>query len=156
MDMNTKLSIVVSILLGVLVAGPAGATETSSLVDGYLAISTALADDDLATAKTSSGSLAQEAHATGNHALAEPAAKLAEAGTIEDARGTFKTLSNGVIKLTEGQAGYYVMTCPMVKAEWLQKTKELANPYMGKAMLKCGSIKNGPSAGNGCGHGCGK
>lgn len=59
-------------------------------------------------------------------------------------------------KLTTGKAGYYVFTCPMAKAEWVQKTKDVQNPYMGKEMPGCGSIKGGASMGTmKMGGGCG-
>ena len=32
--------------------------------------------------------------------------------------------------------------CPMVNKPWLQKDKEIRNPYYGAAMLTCGSFKN--------------
>ncbi len=37
----------------------------------------------------------------------------------------------------------------MAKANWLQSTKEINNPYMGQEMLKCGSVerKIEPAAG---------
>jgi hypothetical protein len=30
----------------------------------------------------------------------------------------------------------------MVKANWLQTEKTVVNPYMGKSMLTCGTLKN--------------
>jgi len=30
----------------------------------------------------------------------------------------------------------------MVKASWLQTGKDIKNPYMGKEMLTCGTLKN--------------
>ncbi len=30
----------------------------------------------------------------------------------------------------------------MAKANWLQTGKDITNPYMGKAMLTCGVLKN--------------
>ncbi len=32
--------------------------------------------------------------------------------------------------------------CPMVKASWLQTDRAIRNPYMGRAMLSCGELKN--------------
>jgi len=30
----------------------------------------------------------------------------------------------------------------MAKASWLQKETDIKNPYMGKSMLTCGTLKN--------------
>ena len=35
----------------------------------------------------------------------------------------------------------YEVYCPMAKASWLQTSKEVANPYLGKAMNTCGEVR---------------
>ena len=35
----------------------------------------------------------------------------------------------------------YVYHCPMSKGDWIQTTREKANPYYGFKMLKCGQLK---------------
>ena len=35
----------------------------------------------------------------------------------------------------------YVFHCPMAKAEWVQPTKTVANPYYGFKMRDCGELK---------------
>lgn len=141
--MKTKLGFFVTPLVVLFAAIPLGAKGSTTLLDGYFEVSKALADDNLAAAKTSANGLAQKAHASGNHAVAEHASSVAGAQSISDARESFEPLSLDAIALAQGQSGYFVMTCPMAKADWLQNTDEVANPYMGKAMLKCGSIKTG-------------
>ena len=39
------------------------------------------------------------------------------------------------------QAGRHLFHCPMAQGfpKWVQTTEKMANPYMGKAMLECGS-----------------
>lgn len=32
-------------------------------------------------------------------------------------------------------------SCPMAKANWVQSSKEVVNPYMGKEMLDCGKVE---------------
>lgn len=140
--MKAKLGFFVTLVLSLLATVSVRAQDTAPLLDNYFEVSKALADDNLASAKTSSDSLTQKAKAAGKHALAEHAAKLAAAQTIADAREALKGVSHCAIDLAAGSPGYYVMTCPMAKADWLQKAKDLENPYMGKAMLKCGSIKS--------------
>jgi len=41
-----------------------------------------------------------------------------------------------------GKGTYHEAYCPMVKASWLQASKDINNPYMGKSMLTCGVLKN--------------
>ena len=44
--------------------------------------------------------------------------------------------------MAEGVEGQHVFTCPMAKADWLQTdSKQVSNPYMGKKMPTCGSLK---------------
>lgn len=73
--------------------------------------------------------------------MAQHATKLAAAQKLSDAREALKSLSTDAIGLAKSLPGYYVMTCSMVKADWLQNTKEVANPYGENALPKCGSIK---------------
>ena len=35
----------------------------------------------------------------------------------------------------------YIFHCPMTKGDWLQTTPEMKNPFYGRAMLKCGELK---------------
>jgi hypothetical protein len=47
--------------------------------------------------------------------------------------------------LAENRTGngiYHVTYCPMVKAGWLLAGKVIKNPYMGKAILAGGELKN--------------
>ncbi|MBN8708042.1 MAG: DUF3347 domain-containing protein [Verrucomicrobia bacterium] len=122
-------------------AGMAHAQDT--VLDNYTAVSTALAQDNLSAAKSAATTLAEGAKGT---ALAEHASALVKSDSLATAREHFKAISEEAVKLADGKAGYYVFTCPMVKAEWVQKTKEVQNPYMGKEMLGCGSIKSSSSA----------
>lgn len=139
--MKIQLVCVTAMLAGILALPSAQAGESSPLLDGYFAISQALASDNLDAAKSSAEKLAQTSQAAGNQDVAGHAAHLAATPSIEQARKAFKALSADAIRLAQGQPGFYVMTCGMAKADWLQNTKELANPYMGKAMLKCGHLK---------------
>ena len=77
-------------------------------------------------------------------AFAVTVKKLATADSPVAARGAFKALSRRAIHLAEGREGYHVAHCPMVSKDegyWVQITKAISNPYFGKAMLICGSIK---------------
>jgi hypothetical protein len=89
----------------------------------------ALVADDLASAKKAAAE------------LGAPGETLAGSTTLKDARAAFSDLSGQAEKLAAGQTGYFVMHCPMVKKDWVQTSKQVANPYAPKTMLTCGEIK---------------
>lgn len=131
-------------LLAVVTASLTGFVQAQDAVlDNYTAVSTALAQDDLSAAKSAAITLAESAEGA---PLANHASTLSKSDSLASARENFKAVSVEAVKLAEGKAGYYILTCPMVKSDWVQKSKEAQNPYMGKEMLNCGSIKSTPSA----------
>lgn len=72
----------------------------------------------------------------------------ANAGNIAHQREHFETLSqdmHDLVKATGAGEKLYYINCPMHNnnkgANWLSETKEVQNPYLGKAMSTCGSIK---------------
>ncbi len=73
------------------------------------------------------------------------AADLATARDVVGARRAFESLSRSMIRLAAADSrlahGRHVFTCPMTEGpgRWLQTSDELANPYMGQKMLRCGS-----------------
>jgi uncharacterized protein (DUF885 family) len=72
----------------------------------------------------------------------------ANAGNIKHQREHFDMLSKDMYQLVKtfgaGQQLYYDH-CPMYNdgkgANWLSETKEIANPYLGKSMPTCGTVK---------------
>jgi hypothetical protein len=77
-------------------------------------------------------------------AIAADAAQ--KASNPAEVRAAFKTLSTHVIELlrlappsSKLAPELYVMHCPMVNADWLQRTRDVANPY-DTTMPTCGSI----------------
>lgn len=116
-------------------ATPASATAAlDDAAKAYLAsyekLRAALAADNLADAKAAA-------------AKVEGAEKVAEAGSIGDARKAFVAVSARALALTKGQPGFYHAHCPMYPGggDWVQTSKEISNPYWGKTMLRCGTIK---------------
>lgn len=77
--------------------------------------------------------------------FATPASRVAGAESLIAARNSFRTLSGEAEKLAAGQSAYHVFTCPMVGADWVQKSTTVQNPYMGRQMSSCGSLKDAPS-----------
>lgn len=123
-------------LLTLLTAPTIMSLKAADLGDGdkqflatYEQVRAALAADDLAKAKAAAGQLGPEG------------AGIATADKIAPARTEFAKLSERAISLARGQSGYYVATCPMVKKDWVQTSEKISNPYAGKEMLTCGSIK---------------
>lgn len=136
--MNIKSIYAFVAILTALPAFAAGGGD--KVLDSYTSVSRALAADDLDAARRAAGELA--ATAKGDQArLAAKAEAVASSDSLEVAREKFKPLSEDAEKLAEGKDGYYVMTCPMAKADWVQKDKEVANPYYGTSMLHCGGPK---------------
>ena len=128
---------------------PGGVAADNAVVVRYDSVRTALAADDLAAARKASHALAAAARAGGagphRAAIATRADELRAAGDIAAARLAFGELSRALITLLVAEpalaVGATAYRCPMAKGykKWVQLGGELANPYMGKRMLKCGS-----------------
>jgi Cu(I)/Ag(I) efflux system membrane fusion protein len=84
---------------------------------------------------------------------------VASAKNIEKARNAFALLSESMIavamKFGAGSEPAYRFHCPMAfdsrGADWLQSKKQIANPYFGSVMFRCGTLKEtlGIKAGGG-------
>jgi hypothetical protein len=96
---------------------------------GYEKAHTALAADDLSTAKAAAADLGDEG------------AELSKSNSLKDARAAFEKLSTKAKQLATGQPGYHVYHCPMLKKDWVQTSTTTANPYGGKEMVGCGEIQ---------------
>lgn len=142
-------------------------TSTSpikGIVDGYLQLSQALAQDNDKNAaeagknivatmnsldKSSFTSEQTELYSEIEEGFKEHAEHISEnVGNIKHQREHFDMLSKDVYDLVKSFGGgqtLYVANCPMYNknkgANWLTASKEIKNPYMGTAMLKCGTIK---------------
>jgi hypothetical protein len=126
----------------------AGSPVPPSIVDPYLKIQTALAQDRVDDVRTSAGEIASAATALGEPAtkMNSAAAQLASAGVIADAREKFGTLTDALVTYMDEQRlkapdGVRKAYCPMARKSWLQKGDTLANPYYGTSMPTCGEFK---------------
>jgi Cu(I)/Ag(I) efflux system membrane fusion protein len=129
----------------------AASFDTNALTRAYLDMTTAMVDDETASAAlkklvTSAKVLAEQAPtslATPAALIAKEAAALAEKDLAAQ-RGGLKSLSERVIALVRSQPPaeltLYVAHCPMVEADWLQTGQTIANPYMGSSMPRCGTL----------------
>src|SRR6266481_4704059 len=121
-----------------------------SVYDHYLAIQKELAKDSIKGVDEHATAISKAVKADEMKMFSPDVAKqaeaLAKAKDLKAAREADKPLSASLIKyLADNKAGegvYHEAYCPMVKASWLQTEKAIKNPYMGKAMLSCGELKN--------------
>lgn len=108
----------------------------------YLKAQKALADDSFEPARQAVAALQE--HMDPEHAGL--AATAASASDIETLRAAFLPLSNALLD-SELPEGYRIAHCPMAfdweGAHWIQKEGEIANPYYGSGMLRCGVFVEG-------------
>lgn len=139
-------------------------TPTSKLLKVYINLKNALAKDDDKGAADAGNELAKtfddfdKSSLTAEQAkvfddIKEDAREHAEhigtnAGNIEHQREHFETISKDMydlVKVTGAGQKLYYTNCPMYNnnkgANWLSETKEIQNPYLGKSMATCGSVK---------------
>src|SRR5256714_8143710 len=109
-------------------AAPLSETDKQFLAR-YEKVRSALAADDLGAARTAAGDLGDEG------------VPLAKSSSLKDARAAFEQLTDKATQLAVGQAGFYVVHCPMLQKDWVQTSEKIANPYYGKEMATCGEIK---------------
>ena len=121
-----------------------------SVLDHYLKIQTELAKDSIKGVDENARAIANAVKGDDMKMLSPDVAKqadaLAQAKDVKAAREAFKPLSASLVKYLAdkkaGQGTYHEAYCPMAKANWLQTGKVINNPYMGKAMLGCGELRN--------------
>lgn len=134
-------------------AGEAGVLDISvdlavSLMEPYLAMQAAMANDDLDGAKTHLHALMERTGHAGP--LAELVHAMVESADLEAMRRPhLERLSNALIAAVRSRPeafdqDLFLMHCPMVYgetgADWLQDNDSLRNPYFGSMMLRCGDL----------------
>jgi uncharacterized protein DUF3347 len=126
----------------------AAAELPKALVEPYLQVQAALASDKFAPVAVNAKAIGAVAATLGKDAegLASTAKKLESANDIAAARTAFGEVSAALVAYAEKTksdlgADVRVAYCPMVNKPWLQKDKEIKNPYYGAAMISCGSFK---------------
>jgi len=147
-----------------LTAGPAFRDGLGTVLDAYLAVHDALARDDDGGARQAAERMSAACTALDTNGLegegvtawanlgAELRAAIAElhgAADIEARRAVLPRLTAATAALLDGY-GYRhgteparIFHCPMALdgagADWLQVADQVANPYFGEAMLRCGT-----------------
>lgn len=126
----------------------------TKLYQNYLNIKTALVADQSDAASKAADTFIKSASMIDYKVLSEgnldllrkDASKIADSRSIETQREAFNNLSNNMISLTKSfklaDKSVFVQYCPMAKASWLSSEQEIRNPYYGKSMLTCGSVKS--------------
>ncbi len=139
--------------------------QIASLLESYLTLSDAMADDDFEESMESlrvmhnrllevDGDLLEGAARAAweeiEAALHHPQHEMMENEDLEEFRKSFELLTHAMIRAAETFGGeavgeVYVIHCPMAfdfeGADWLQKDREIRNPYFGEAMLRCGEVR---------------
>jgi hypothetical protein len=133
-----------------------GALDT--LYSSYLGIQRSLARDDLAGAKKASDAFlvkppdlpAELSHSVDAKEVLKDLRAIHSAENLPSARKAFLGLSERMVLVMSeskyaGEDSALVFFCPMTNegkgGRWLQDSRKLANPYYGKSMLTCGSLK---------------
>lgn len=135
-----------------------------AILTGYLDMKNAFAKDDDKAAATAGNELVKTFDGFDKTTLNAEQAKVfgeiqtdarehaehigKNAGNIAHQREHFETLSKDLydlVKVTGAGQKLYYTNCPMYNknkgANWLSETKEIQNPYLGKSMSTCGSVK---------------
>ena len=123
--------------------------DVAALVESYLRIQTALAEDRFEGVLDGALAIANLTAKIGSPAAAVKVGvnPFAQAADLRAAREAFGPLSDAVIAFvrSEGGAmpdGINAAYCPMARKSWLQRGKTIRNPYYGKVMAECGAMKN--------------
>jgi hypothetical protein len=145
-----------------LAAASVHAQSAPSPLTSYFGLKDALVGGDTVTSKRAAAGLTDALQKTDTATLTVglrdtvrtatmTAEAIANTGDLAVQRDRFKALSAAMIALTKitpvkvppGDT-VYVQHCPMADkgagASWLSNKKEIANPYFGDAMLKCGHV----------------
>jgi hypothetical protein len=146
--MMKRVAMMTMMAVGVL-AGVASASDLpAALVDPYLQVQAKLAGDQFAGIAPQAQAIATAAAALGKDAekIAAGAKKLGDAKDIAAARTAFGEMSQAIADYAaKTKSGFgpdvKLAYCPMADKPWLQKEKDIKNPYYGAAMSTCGTFK---------------
>lgn len=149
--------------IGASPADPSFLSELGPLFQAYFAAGEALAADSLGVAKKHLRALDKVVSAVNAPAgerydafreaatlIGDALSQVGHARDAADMRRLFERVSQAVILIERhyghnGPAEHHLAFCPMAfgneGAYWLQTSEQIANPYFGAAMLRCGEIR---------------
>jgi hypothetical protein len=120
---------------------------TGKLWHNYLNVKMALVESDAEAARSAAGEMAT-AFGKEHHGMQKIAEQMAGSDDLEKQRELFSAFTEEAGHLFgEGLSGgtIYKKYCPMAfnnkGAYWYSDVAEIRNPYFGKEMLRCGSVK---------------
>jgi hypothetical protein len=125
------------------------AQNTDILLNNYISVKNALVSSNGKAASefinTLYNTVKLEENFLQKPELLKASEKLYKAGNdIEKQRAAFNDVSTVMWKLVKGSEivnePVYYQYCPMKKAYWLSKEKEIKNPFYGSNMLTCGKV----------------
>lgn len=128
--------------------------QLTKLYQNYISIKSSLASDDSKKTSVAATEFLQTSKAVSDKMLPKAqlvlmqsdAKSIAQAKSIDAQRKVFYNLSDAMIRLANenklSDNTVFVQYCPMAKGSWLSKEKQIVNPYYGKSMLDCGSVKS--------------
>ncbi len=126
----------------------------AQLLNAYYHLKDALVSSNASSAATNANELVKAINSTDKQtvnddaraSLIKDANAIAQSSNIKIQRKKFATLSTSMVELAKkaklSAAPVYQQYCPMEKSSWLSSSKAIKNPYLGSAMLTCGSVKS--------------
>lgn len=161
---NAKNNVLAETQHAAITQSPATAAPQDAILNEvtthYLHLKNALASDNSKEAATAGGQLQtalvnlgkQTMNEKQKQAYAEIASDAEEnaehisdnGGNIKHQREHFQSLSEDIYDLVKAfgtSQTLYKDYCPMAKASWLSEVKNIKNPYLGKSMPTCGTVK---------------
>ena len=136
--------------------------QMAAVLDRYFDLKDALVDSDAEQAKTYADSLRSEAANVDTEGLNEETTalwvsfsevivnssdELIPLDDVDDQRYHFEYISEAMIDMVDlfRPVGFevYHQSCPMVRggtADWLSREEQIANPYHGDRMMRCGEV----------------
>lgn len=143
------------------------APELQSVISDYLSLKNALTNDNVSEAKEAANAmyasikkvpmenLVPAQHKTwmkNSKALLSNTSYIGGSMDITAQRKQFEDLSTEVYSLLRvmkiNNVDLYYQYCPMADSYWISDNKKIENPYYGKKMLTCGSVKETMNAKN--------
>lgn len=125
------------------------AQNTASYLAHYIQVKTALINSDSQAASTAISTFYETVKSDVDFAqkadLLKASEKLSKAAdNLEKQRTAFNDVSIVMWKLVKDSKklnhAVYYQYCPMKKAYWLSREKDIKNPYYGSSMLTCGKV----------------
>ena len=143
-----RVAMLTIVAVGICAGVAAAADLPAALVNPYLQVQVKLAGDQFTGIPTDAQAIATAATTLGKDAekIVAGAKKLAEAKDIAAARTAFGDVSQALADYAQKTKSGFgpdvkMAYCPMADKPWLQKDKDIRNPYYGASMLTCGSFK---------------